>query len=103
VTIGAVGFTGAGPITADTAVLGVGGISPKGLTTTLLEEASMIAAMMDSARRVVVLADAAKFGASVFAHVAAIERVHVLVTDSMPPPDLGSALANAGVEVIVAD
>ena len=88
VTIGAVGFTGAGPITADTAVIGVGGISPKGLTTTLLEEASMIAAMMDSARRVVVLADAAKFGASVFAHVAPIDRIHVLVTDSIRRPIL---------------
>jgi DeoR/GlpR family transcriptional regulator of sugar metabolism len=102
VTIGAVGFPDAGPISADTAVLGVGGVSVRGLSTTMLEEASMMAAMMTSARRVIVLADAAKFGASVFAYIASIDRVHVLVTDSRPPPDLAAALADAGVEVVVA-
>lgn len=102
VTIGAVGFPDAGPISADTAVLGVGGISTRGLSTTLLEEASMIRAMMDSARRVVVVADHAKFGASVFAHIATLERAHVLVTDAAPPPNLAAMLADGGVEVLVA-
>jgi DeoR/GlpR family transcriptional regulator of sugar metabolism len=102
VTIGAVGFPGAGPISADTAVLGVGGISLRGLSTTMLEEASMIASMMSFARRVIVLADAAKFGTSVFAHIASFDRIHVLVTDAEPPPDLAAALADAGVEVVVA-
>lgn len=103
VTIGAVGFPDAGPISADTAVIGVGGVSERGLSTTLLEEASMIRAMMDSARRVMLLADAAKFGASVFAHIAPLERVHVLVTDARPPSHLASIFAEAGVEVIIAD
>jgi DeoR/GlpR family transcriptional regulator of sugar metabolism len=103
VTIGAVGFPDAGPISADTAVIGVGGASTRGLSTTLLEEASMIRAMMNSARRVVVVVDAAKFGASVFAHIAALDRIHTLVTDQAPPPGLASALAEAGVEVLVAE
>ena len=102
VTIGAVGFPGAGPISADTAVVGVGGISLRGLSTTMLEEASMIASMMSFARRVIVLADAAKFGTSVFAHIAPFDRTQVLVTDAEPPPELASALAEAGVEVVVA-
>jgi DeoR family fructose operon transcriptional repressor len=63
----------------------------------------MIRAMMDSARRVILLADAAKFGASVFAHIAPLERVDVLVTDARPPSHLASDMANAGVEIIVAD
>ena len=46
----------------------------------------MITAMMQSARRVIVLADAAKFGATVLAHIAPLARVHVLVTDANPPP-----------------
>jgi DeoR/GlpR family transcriptional regulator of sugar metabolism len=103
VTIGAVGFPDAGPISADTAVIGVGGIAPRGLSTTLLEEASMIRAMMDSARRVVLLADSAKFGASVFAHIAPLERVDVLVTEARPPSHLASVMADAGVEIIVAE
>jgi DeoR family transcriptional regulator, fructose operon transcriptional repressor len=103
VTIGAVGFADAGPISADTAVIGVGGISSRGLSTTLLEEAAMIRAMMDSARRVIVVADAAKFGASVFAHIAPLERVDLLVTDARPPSHLASDMADAGVEIVVAE
>jgi DeoR/GlpR family transcriptional regulator of sugar metabolism len=102
VTIGAVGFAEAGPISADTAIIGVGGISARGLSTTMLEESTMITAMMESARRVIVLADSAKFGATVLAHIAPLARVHVLVTDASPPPSLAAALDEAEVEVIVA-
>ena len=80
----------------------VGGVSLRGLSTTMLEEASMIASMMSYARRVIVLADAAKFATSVFAHIANFDRMHVLVTDAEPPPDLAAALAESGVEVVVA-
>jgi DeoR family fructose operon transcriptional repressor len=68
----------------------------------MLEESTMIAAMMESARRVIVLADSAKFGATVLAHIAPLARVHVLVTDANPPPGLAAALDDAEVEVIVA-
>ena len=47
VTIGAVGFADAGPISADTAIIGVGGVSARGLSTTMLEELTMITAMME--------------------------------------------------------
>lgn len=102
VTIGSVGFADSGQLSADTAIIGVGGLSVRGLSTTMLEESSMIAAMMDSARRVILLADSAKFGATVLAHIAPLSRVHVLVTDAPPPPDLAAALEDAEVEVIVA-
>jgi DeoR/GlpR family transcriptional regulator of sugar metabolism len=69
----------------------------------MLEESTMITAMMASARRVIVLADAAKFGATVLAHIAPLQRVHLLVTDAHPPPDLATALDDAEVEVIVAN
>jgi DeoR/GlpR family transcriptional regulator of sugar metabolism len=102
VTIGAVGFANAGPISADTAIIGVGGVSARGVSTTMLEESTMIAAMMESARRVIVLADSAKFGATVLAHIAPLAGIHVLVTDANPPPALAAALEDAEVEVIVA-
>lgn len=103
ITIGTVGFPQAGPISADTAVLGVGGISDRGLSTSIFEEASMMAAMMDAARRVIVLADATKLGRSVFAHIGPLDKIDVLVTDTQAPPQLAAALIESGVEMLVAD
>lgn len=103
VTIGPLGFAGAGGITADTAVLGVGGLSASaGLSTTLLEEAGLIAAMMAAARRTIILADSGKFGHASFAHIAPLDRAHVLVTDQPPPPDIAELLERAQVDVVVA-
>jgi DeoR family transcriptional regulator, fructose operon transcriptional repressor len=103
VTVGPVGFVSAGNITVDSAVIGVGGIAIKeGLTTTVLEECSMILAMICAARRTIVLADATKFGHRSFAHIATLERIQILVTDEAPPIDLAQALQESGVEVIVA-
>ncbi|MBV8375990.1 MAG: DeoR/GlpR transcriptional regulator [Verrucomicrobia bacterium] len=103
VTVGPVGFVSAGNITVDSAVIGVGGIAIKeGLTTTVLEECSMILAMICAARRTIVLADATKFGHRSFAHIAPLERIQILVTDEAPPKDLAQALHESGVEVIVA-
>ncbi|MGK9168472.1 DeoR/GlpR family DNA-binding transcription regulator [Inquilinus limosus] len=103
VTIGPLGFAGAGGITADTAVLGVGGLSASaGLSTTLLEEAGLIAAMMAAARRTMILADASKFGHASFAHIAPLDRAHVLVTDQPPPQEIAELLERAQVDVVVA-
>jgi DeoR/GlpR family transcriptional regulator of sugar metabolism len=103
VTIGAVGFAGTGSISADTAVLGVGGVSASGgISTTLLHEASMIAAMMAASRRTIILADSSKFGHNAFAHIAPLDKIDVVVTEAEPPADLARTLAEAGVEVLVA-
>jgi DeoR/GlpR family transcriptional regulator of sugar metabolism len=102
ITIGTVGFPQAGPISADTAVLGVGGISARGLSTTIFEEAAMMAAMVDAARRVIVLADGTKLGRSVFAHIVPLNKIDVLVTEAKPSPQLAAALNESGVEVVIA-
>jgi DeoR family fructose operon transcriptional repressor len=103
VTIGPVSFVSTGSITVDCAVIGIGGITVKeGLTTTLLEEASMILGMMDAARRTIVLADASKLGRSAFAQVAPLERIGILVTDEEPPKNLVHALKEARVDLIIA-
>jgi DeoR family transcriptional regulator, fructose operon transcriptional repressor len=102
VTVGPVLMSGVS-ITVDSAVIGVGGITVReGLTTTVLEEAMMIAAMIAAARRTIVLADATKLGERVFAHIAPLDRIQVLVTDEAPPEDLREALDAARVDVIVA-
>ena len=103
VTIGPIGFVSAASITVDSAVIGVGGIALKeGLTTTVLEEASVISGMIKAARRTIVLADASKFGNRSFAQIGPLERMQVLVTDEEPSSDLAQALGEAGVQVIVA-
>jgi DeoR/GlpR family transcriptional regulator of sugar metabolism len=103
VTVGPVGFVSAASISVDSVVIGVGGITVKeGLTTTVLEECSMILAMINAARRTIVLADASKFGHSSFANIAPLGRIQILVTDQAPPSDLARALKEAHVQVIVA-
>jgi DeoR/GlpR family transcriptional regulator of sugar metabolism len=103
VTIGEVRFAPVSGISADTAVIGVGGISEAaGLSTTMLAEAVMMAQMMAAARRTVVLADSSKFGHNAFAHIVPLTRAHILITDAEPPPGLGEALAMAQVDVVVA-
>lgn len=103
VTIGLVSSVPTGSITVDSAVIGIGGITAKeGLTTNLLEEASMILGMINAARRTIVLADASKLGRRAFAQVAPLERIGILVTDEKPPNDLAQALKQARVELIIA-
>lgn len=62
----------------------------------------MLADMISAAGRVIVLADASKFGRSAFGYFAPLSTIDILVTDSPPPADLAEALSKAGVEVIVA-
>jgi DeoR/GlpR family transcriptional regulator of sugar metabolism len=101
-TIGSVGFR-SGDISVDTAVLGVSGITAeKGIATTILEETSMLASMISSAGRTIVLADASKLGRPAFGQIAPLKAVNILVTDSAPSGDLAEALAEAEVEVVVA-
>ncbi len=94
---------GTGGISVDTAVLGVSGLNAqKGISTSVLGEASMFAEMIASAERTIVLADATKFGRNAFAHIAPLAAVNVLVTDAPPPDDLARALGEANVEIVVA-
>jgi DeoR family transcriptional regulator, fructose operon transcriptional repressor len=99
--VGLVGFS-SGSIRVDTAILGVSGLRAKeGLSTTVFEEASMVAQMIACARRTIVLADASKFSVAAFAQIAPLAAIDLLVTDAPPPAELSHALGQARVEVIV--
>jgi DeoR/GlpR family transcriptional regulator of sugar metabolism len=101
-TVGLVGFSSES-VRVDTAIVGVSGLTAKdGLSTTVFEEASMVAQLISYARRTMVLADASKFGVGAFAQIAPLGAVDILVTDSSPPPELGQVLIQAGVQVVVA-
>jgi DeoR family glycerol-3-phosphate regulon repressor/DeoR family fructose operon transcriptional repressor len=102
ITLGPVGFVGTRQIAADTTVIGMGGITEDGCSTSRIEEAIMMAAMIAAARRTIVIADSTKFGRIGFAVVAPLDKVDVLVTDTEPSGKLRDALDAAGVRLVIA-
>jgi len=90
-------------ISADVAIIGVGGVSAQaGLSTTNLQEAQMMAQMIESAQRTIVVADSSKFGRKAFAHIARLDAIAALVTEIAPDTELADVLTAAGVEIVVA-
>jgi DeoR family fructose operon transcriptional repressor len=88
-------------ISADLAVIAVGGVSAEGgYTTSNLSEAIMMREMMQQSAKVAVLADSSKFDRRLFATIAELGIAHYLVTDKEPPPALRTALDDSGVNVL---
>jgi DeoR/GlpR family transcriptional regulator of sugar metabolism len=87
----------------DTAFIGVGGVNVSaGVTDYNLEDAELKRVLVDSARRVIVLADSSKLGNETFAQVADIDRIDVLITDDEADPGVVAELRAAGLEVVLA-
>lgn len=92
-----------GELRPDIAFVGTNGLSAGfGLSTPDPEEAAVKTAIIQSARRVVVVADTAKFGEELLVRFARLDEIDVLVTDEDPPAPLAQALGEADVEVRVA-
>ncbi|NKF33526.1 D-beta-D-heptose 1-phosphate adenosyltransferase, partial [Pseudomonas sp. BGM005] len=66
------------------------------------DEASVKAAIVRAARRVIVVADSSKHDRELLVSFASLSDVDVLVTDAEPSADLRAALADADVEVWIA-
>ncbi|KII26526.1 D-beta-D-heptose 1-phosphate adenosyltransferase, partial [Arthrobacter sp. AK-YN10] len=87
----------------DIAFIGTNGLHAGfGLSTPDPEEAAVKAAFVTSARRVVALADSSKLDTETLVQFATLKDVDTLITDNEPPADLAAALAEAGVDVVVA-
>lgn len=87
----------------DVAFVGTNALSVDfGLSTPDVEEASVKRAMVRSAQRVVVLADASKLGSEHLVRFAPLDAVDVLVTDRAADPDVVAELEAHGVEVVLA-
>ncbi|MEV1049781.1 DeoR/GlpR family DNA-binding transcription regulator [Streptomyces sp. NPDC049887] len=90
-----------GEIRADVVFLGTNGFSAAcGLTTPDLAEAAVKRALVAAARRVVLLADSAKYGEEHFARFADLADVDLLITDSGLSPEEAAAVGAAGTEVV---
>lgn len=84
----------------DVAFIGTNGISAGfGLSTPDPEEAAVKRAIVQSARRVVVVSDAQKFDAELLVAFAGLDDIDVVVADRTPGAALGAALEEAGTEV----
>jgi DeoR/GlpR family transcriptional regulator of sugar metabolism len=100
-TAGPLAVSGIG-VRVDSALIRVDGVTAEhGLTTARLEDAWLISAMIDAARRTVVMACATAFGRTLLGRVGGLDRIQALVTDETPPEGLSQALNKARVKVVV--
>lgn len=90
-------------INVDVACLGTNGVSVKrGLTTPDASECAIKAAMIDSARKVVILADSSKYDNNHFARFARLSDVDVIISDGGLTEPAREAIMEAGPDVLIA-
>ncbi|MBT2505508.1 DeoR/GlpR transcriptional regulator [Streptomyces sp. ISL-98] len=90
-----------GEIRADVAFIATNGFAlDSGLTTPDLAEAAVKRAVVAAARRVVLLADSAKYGQEHFARFGDLTDVDLLITDTGLSPEDAAAIEAAGTEVV---
>ncbi len=83
--------------------MGTNGITPdRGLTTSDLAEAQVKRSLIRAARRTVVLADHSKFGREEFAHVAGLDDVDLVITDSDLAGEMADEITAAGPRIELA-
>lgn len=88
----------------DKLFLGADGIDAAfGLSTHDADDASLNARMAACARRVVVLADASKFGRICLHRICALKQVETIITDASLAPAVREQLAAQGITVIIAE
>ena len=83
------------------AILSIGAVTEKGeFMDYYLEEAEFSRSVIQQARKTIIVVDHTKFGSRNFVKVCDPERVDMVITDRLPPPDLIIGFREAGVAVI---
>lgn len=102
-TVGAEAVRTLAATRVDVLFLGTNGLTlGHGCSTPDAEEAAVKAAMVRSARRVVVLTDSSKIGAELLRSFATIAEIDVLITDSAIADGDREAFSDNGIEVVIA-
>ncbi|MFF3494634.1 DeoR/GlpR family DNA-binding transcription regulator [Streptomyces sp. NPDC002795] len=96
----AVGFFA--DLRADVAFIGSGGISDFGLTDYHLDEVATRRAILANTTSSCVLGDSSKFGRTAAHRVCGLDGFDTLITDRAADTELGAALMQAGVNLVVA-
>jgi len=84
----------------DLLFLGTEGIDAEGLTTQNVQQSSIKARMIESSRRVVLVADSTKFDEEHFVRFAEPDDIDVLLTDGAIPDDIREAYDASGVQLV---
>lgn len=88
----------------DKLLLGADGCDPEfGLSTHDEAEARLNARMASQARQVILLADSSKFGRICLHRICNLNRIDIVVSDASLPPAMRAALAQQGVQVLIAE
>lgn len=100
--VGSIAEEGLRNIRVDKLFLGVDGLDiGEGLTTPNLAEASINRQMITIAKQVIVVADHTKFGRVMFSHIASIDAVHTIITDSQLSEVYRQQIYDLGIELIL--
>jgi len=100
--IGPIGENSIKNFYCDKCFLGVDGIdSQSGIYTPNLEEAHLNRMMIEASKEVIVVTDSSKFRRKSFAHIASINKVNIIITDSKIPEEELKNLHSMGIKVII--
>ncbi|MDN3919502.1 DeoR/GlpR family DNA-binding transcription regulator [Roseateles violae] len=88
----------------DIGLIGISGIEEDGSLRDFDYREVMVArTIIEHSREVWLVADHTKFNRPAMAEVARLPQIDRLITDAVPPPPFGALLAEAGVELVVAE
>lgn len=89
---------------ADYAVIGASALDEDGAIMDYdLREVAVARAIVENARRTILVADALKFERSAPVRICDVSDIHAFVTDAAPPRTFAQACTRAGVEIAVAE
>ena len=70
-----------------------------GLSTPNIEEASLNQAMISAAKEVIAVFDSSKFGKRGFAHIANLDKIDMIITDSNISDEYRQYIESAGIKL----
>lgn len=89
-------------VSADILIMGIRGITEAGISDSNSLIVGSLRAMINAARKVVIVADHTKFGRNALIHVAELKEIHQVVSDSGLPGAFRSMLEERGVGCLLA-
>jgi len=89
-------------VSADIAIMGIGGVTASGISDSNSLNVESIRAMIRAARKVILVADHSKFGRDSMIHVATLSDIDQMVSDKDLDPEFQEMLKNNNVECILA-
>ena len=89
-------------VSADLAIIGIRGITERGLSDSSALVVESIRAMIKCAARVVIVADHSKFGRNAMVHIANLSEVHQVISDRDLAPQYRELLEQRGIPFTLA-